>query len=270
VEAKGDKGRGGDHLRLRPAQAIALGALQGPAELLPVSSSGHVALVPRLLGWEYADLPGDARKAFEVALHAGSAPALALALRGRLGHQPAMLALTLLPPAVVGLLLEGPIERRLGGPRSVALAQLAGGIALFLADGAPERRAQPTAADHLAVGLAQAAALVPGVSRSGAALTVARLRGLTREAAASLALRAALPVTVGAGVLKGVRVVHGGLPPGLGSRMAGGAGASFASALLALPLSRRTHWRAIAAYRVALGLGAMRLEGRKRRKFGQG
>jgi undecaprenyl-diphosphatase len=150
------------------------------------------------------------------------------------------------------------------------VAQLAGGIALFLADGAAERRPQADAVDHLAVGLAQAAALVPGVSRSGAALTVARLRGLTREAAASLALRAALPVTVGAGLLKGVRVLHGGLPPGLGSRMAAGAAASFASAMVALPLSRRTRWRGVAAYRVALGLGAMRLEGRKRRKFGQG
>jgi undecaprenyl-diphosphatase len=235
-----------------------------------VSSSGHVALVPRLLGWEYAELPGDARKAFEVALHAGSAPALALALRGRLGRDRRLLALTLLPPAVVGLLLEGPIERRLGGARSVAVAQVVGGVALFVADGAAERRPQPDALDHLAVGLAQAAALVPGVSRSGAALTVARLRGLTRDAAAGLALRAALPVTVGAGVLKGARVVGGGLPPGLGSRMAAGAGASFASALLALPLARKTHWRAAAAYRVALGLGALRLEAHKGRKFGQG
>jgi undecaprenyl-diphosphatase len=235
-----------------------------------VSSSGHVALVPRLLGWEYAELPGDARKAFEVALHAGSAPALALALRGRLGRDPGPLALTLLPPAVVGLVLEGPIERRLGGARSVAVAQVMGGVALFLADRATERRGEPNAVDHLAVGLAQAAALVPGVSRSGAALTVARLRGLTRDAAAGLALRAALPVTVGAGVLKGARVVGGGLPPGLGTRMAAGAGASFASALLALPLARTTHWRAAAAYRVALGLGAMRLLARKRRKFGQG
>jgi hypothetical protein len=77
-------------------------------------------------------------------------------------------------------------------------------------------------------------------------------------------------VTVGAGVLKGARVARGGLPLGLGSRMAAGAAASLASALLALPLARTTHWRAAAAYRVALGLGALRLEARKRRKFGQG
>jgi len=233
-----------------------------------VSSSGHIALVPRLLGWDYADLPGDARKAFEVALHAGSAPALALALRGELGRRPWLLALTLLPPAAVGLLLERPIERRLGGLRSVAVAQIVGGAALYIADGRAERRATAGAADHVAVGLAQAAALVPGVSRSGAALTVARMRGLSRDAASSLALRAALPVTVGAGVLKGVRALGGDLPPGLGSRMAAGAVASFASALLALPLARRTVWRPVAAYRMALGVGALTQAVRRGRKFG--
>ena len=77
-----------------------------------MSSSGHLALVPRLLGWDYADLPADARKTFEVALHAGSAPALALALRGGLFRDPHLQALTFLPPALIGLAFERPIERR--------------------------------------------------------------------------------------------------------------------------------------------------------------
>ncbi|MBA3264386.1 MAG: undecaprenyl-diphosphate phosphatase [Thermoleophilaceae bacterium] len=97
-----------------------LGLLQGPAELLPVSSSGHLALVPRLLGWDYPDLPAEARKTFEVAVHAGSAPAIALALRGGLGRNSHLLALTLLPPAAAGLLFEQPIERRLGGVGAAA------------------------------------------------------------------------------------------------------------------------------------------------------
>jgi undecaprenyl-diphosphatase len=212
--------------------------IQGPAELLPVSSSGHLALVPRLLGWDYADLPADARKTFEVALHAGSAPAIALALRGQLGRDPHLLALTLLPPALAGLLFERPIERRLGGLRSVAVAQIVAGTALLAADRRPERRCEPELRDHLAVGLAQAAALMPGVSRSGAALTAARLRGLSRPAAASLSLRAALPVTVGAGVLKGVRAARGGVPHELRAAVAVGAAAACASALAALPLAR--------------------------------
>jgi undecaprenyl-diphosphatase len=242
--------------------------MQGPAELLPVSSSGHLALVPRLLGWRYAELPGASRKTFEVALHAGSVPALALALRHRLGPPRLPLALTMLPPAVVGLLFERPIEQHLGGVRTVALAQVGAGAALFAVDTLPERRDTPDATDHLVVGLAQAAALVPGISRSGAALTAARLRGLSREAAGSLALRAALPITLGAATLKGVRAVQRSVPTEQRAPLAAGAAASLASGLLALPLARRSPWRSVAVYRVALGLGALCREGRKGRKFG--
>ena len=213
--------------------------------------------MPRLLGWSYAELPPETRKTFEVALHGGSAPVLAIALRGELRRDLHLQALTLLPPAAAGLLFERPIERRLGGVRSVAVAQILAGVALFVADGRPQRRGEPDALDHLAVGLAQAAALVPGVSRSGAALTAARLRGLSRDAAASLALRAALSVTVGAGVLKGARAVREGVPSDLRAPAAAGAAAAFVSALAALPLARRSGWRAVAAYRVALGAGAL-------------
>jgi undecaprenyl-diphosphatase len=226
---------------------------------LPVSSSGHLALVPRLLGWDYCALPGDERKTFEVALHAGSAPALALALRGSLFRDPHLQALTVLPAAVVGLAFEREIEERLGGVRSVAIAQIAGGLALLAADLMPERRGAATALDHLAVGFGQAAALIPGVSRSGAALTVARLRGLSRETSAGLALRAALPVTVGAGLLKGTRAVQNGVPGPLRVPVAVGALASLGSALGALPLARGTRWRAVCLYRVALGAAALRV-----------
>jgi undecaprenyl-diphosphatase len=157
-----------------------LGAVQGPAELLPVSSSGHVALLPHLLELRYRELPADARKTFEVALHAGSAPALALALRGERWRDLHLLALTLLPPAVVGLALERPVEERLGGPRSVAAAQALAGAALLAADLRPEQRASPDALDHVAVGIGQAVALVPGVSRYGAAITATRARAGSR------------------------------------------------------------------------------------------
>jgi undecaprenyl-diphosphatase len=168
----------------------------------------------------------------------------------------------------VGLLFERPIERHLGGLRTVAVAQVVAGAGLFLADRLPERRGVPGAGDHLAVGLAQAMALVPGVSRSGAALTAARLRGLSRERSGSLALRAALPITLGAAALKGTRAVREGVPRELRGALAVGAAASFTSALLALPLARMTRWRGLAAYRVALGLGALGQDARKRRKFG--
>lgn len=113
--------------RLRLGEAVALGALHGPAELLPVSSSGHATLVPWLLGWEYARVDGERRKAFEVALHAGTAVALAVVLRGQLARaDPAVVALSLLPPAIAGLALERPIERRLGTPATIAAGLLAG------------------------------------------------------------------------------------------------------------------------------------------------
>jgi undecaprenyl-diphosphatase len=226
-----------------------------------VSSSGHLALVPRLLGWDHESLPGDVRKSFDVALHAGSLPAVAVALLGLPESTRARVALdplTLLPPAVAGAAFERPIERRLGGPRSVALAQIAAGLALVAADMRPESRSAVTAEDRLAVGLAQAAALVPGVSRSGAALTVARWRGLSRPAAIELSLRAALPVTAGAAMLKGLRAARDGVAPELRGPVAAGAAAACVSAFAALPLARSTRWRAVAGYRIALGLFALR------------
>lgn len=235
-----------------------LGLIQGPAELLPVSSSGHLVLVPRLLGWDHAGLPAEVRKTFEVALHAGSAPALLVAARRHGLGDLRLLGLTLLPPAVLGGVFESAIEGRLGSVGSVCAGQVAGGVALLLADLAPERRSTPTAVDHLAVGFAQAAALAPGVSRFGAALSAARLRGLARPSALQLSLRAALPVTVAAGALKGVRMAQGDLAPELYRPLAAGSLAALASSLVSLPLlsalERRGVLRALACYRIALGV----------------
>lgn len=240
--------------------------IQGPAELLPVSSSGHLALVPRLLGWEYAELGPGVRKTFEVALHAGSAPALCVAVR-RLGIGPVhYLGLTLVPPAIIGGAFEGAIERRLGSVASVCAGQVLGGMALLFADRTPEVRHSPDARDHLAVGFAQVAALAPGVSRFGAALSAGRLRGLSRSAAVQLSLRAALPVTVAAGALKGTRIARGDLPPELGPAIASGAAAALLSSFASLPLlpllERRGALRALACYRIALGMSALLLDHR--------
>src|SRR5256714_8582266 len=114
--------------------AVALGALHGPAELLPISSSGHVALVPWLLDWPYADLDPELRKGFEVALHAGTAAALVVALRDEVadavleldGRRGALILLSSLPAAACALLLERPIERRLGTPATLAAGPLLG------------------------------------------------------------------------------------------------------------------------------------------------
>lgn len=224
-----------------------------------MSSSGHLALVPRLLGWPYSDLPGAARKSFEVALHAGSAPALAIASARGPRLDLAAIALTLTPAAVAGLALENAIEERLGSPRSVALAQIAAGAIMVAADLRPQRRTEATRRDQLAVGFAQAAALVPGVSRSGAAISAGRLLGLDRRSASSLALASALPVTMGAALLKGARLAGGSIAAELRPALAAGAGAALVSALVSLPLARRTPpLRLLGAYRIALGALCLR------------
>jgi len=198
-------------------EAVALGLLQGPTELLPVSSSAHTELLPWLAGWRYAGLDADARKTFEVALHGGAGLALALDMRRELlSHaarldvrHAAVIVLSLAPPALAGYVFERPIERRLGGPAPIAAGLLAGALALAAAD-AGTRRLERSAddagpLDGLALGLAQAAALAPGISRSGATLAAARMRGFRRRDAHALSWHAALPVILGACTLKAVR-----------------------------------------------------------------
>ena len=231
--------------------AVALGLLQGPAELLPISSSGHTTLIPWLAGWPYAELDGRRRKSFELALHAGAGLALAIDMREQSlrdlaaldAPRAAALALAVLPPALAGLALRRPIERSLGGPRSIAAGLLAGALAMAIADARPtdgERQcADLRPADGLALGLAQALALIPGVSRSGATLTAARARGFERTAARSLSFSVALPVVLGASVVEGVRQARRGIPARSLAQLALGGGAAFLSTLASARILRR-------------------------------
>jgi undecaprenyl-diphosphatase len=241
-------------------QAVALGLLHGPAEFLPISSSGHVTLVPWLLGWDYSELDEDVRKAFEVALHAGTAAALPIALRDELrGTRLELVALAAGPPALVGYACEGPIKRRLGNPATVAIGLLAGAVAMVLADRRPQRRSLDDArgADALCLGGAQACALVPGVSRGGATLAAARARGFTRAAASRLSWQVALAPIAGATVLEAIRVRH--RLPALAVPFAAGAAAAFVSTLAAVRLIARP--RALlpyVLYRIALAATVLR------------
>jgi undecaprenyl-diphosphatase len=226
---------------LTVSQAVILGALHGPAELLPISSSGHIAIIPWLLRWDYGELDDELRKSFEVALHASTAAALLLTLREEVGaavhgldrRRLSLIALSFAPPAVVGYVLEHPIERRLGTPRMIAAALAGGAMAMAWADRVPQERHhdQAGSVDALWLGLAQACALIPGVSRNGATLAAARFRRFTREDANRLSRHVALPVIAGATVLKGLRISQRGLEPGTAAPFAAGAAASFASTL---------------------------------------
>jgi undecaprenyl-diphosphatase len=266
---------------LRARDAIALGLLHGPAELLPVSSSGHVAVVPWLLDWPYSGLDGELRKAFEVALHAGTAAALLVGLRQEVAdaargldrRRLQLVVLSFLPAAVAGYALERPIERRLGTPATIAAGLVGGAVAMALADlrsSGLRRREDAGALDALVLGLAQACALVPGVSRNGATLAAARARGFAREDANVLSRHVALPIIVGATALKGTRLARRGLPAGTTRAFVAGIAASFAATLASIRIIRQVERdRSLlpyAAYRLVLaGVVAARLRGRRRR-----
>jgi undecaprenyl-diphosphatase len=274
------KGRGRPrNTRLALGQAIVLGALHGPAELLPISSSGHVALVPWLFSWDYVELDDELRKSFEVVLHAGTAAALLITLRGEVGEalhgldrrRLALIALSFVPPAVVGYTLERPIERRFGTPVTIACGLLAGSLVMAWADRAPRdrRHEDAGAVDALLLGVAQACALIPGVSRNGATLAAARLRRFGREDANRLSRHVALPVIAGATILKSVRLRRRGLPAGTAVPFAVGAAASFASTLgstwLIAQVERDRSLLPYAVYRAALA--AVVLARLRRRTF---
>jgi undecaprenyl-diphosphatase len=258
-------------------RAIALGIVQGPAELLPVSSSAHIVLIPWLAGWDWEAIDPEVRKSFEVALHAGAAAALLIGqrrliaeeLRGFDARGAIVLALSFLPAAIVGYELERPIERYLGGPRATAAGLLAGAAAMLAADTRPQLRGrgEAGAVDGIVLGVAQAAALAPGVSRNGITLAAARWRRFSRDQANLLSRTIALPIIVGATALKGVRLARRGSSPQLRGSMALGAAASFASTLASQRLidlveRDRALWP-YAAYRAGLAaivLGRLRVK----------
>ncbi len=262
-----------ERTRLALRHSLALGLLQGPTELLPVSSSAHTTLVPFLLGWPYAELDGELRKSFEVALHAGAAGALAIDMRGELvgalreldGRRLTTVALSLAPAAAAGLVFGPVIERRLGGPRSIAAGLIAGAGAMAAVElrGEAGRRGHEDAGpgDGLALGVAQALALIPGVSRYGATLAAGRARGFTRSDAQQLSWHAALPVMLGASALKALRMSHGRPSDAGAMPLAAGAGAAFASTLISSRLLRRAgalgSLLPYSLYRVALAVLAV-------------
>lgn len=217
--------------------AIVLGIVQGLTEFIPISSSGHLALVPWLFDWN--DFAGDdsLAKAFDVALHIGTlAGAVAYFWRdivvfGREGLRllvPAnradpspegriawLLLVSAVPAAITGFLLNDAIEALDDEFWLIGVMLVAGGLLLLWADrlGGEREGTAFTLRDALAMGIGQAAALQPGVSRSGVTITVARWLGFDRAAAARISFLMSLPIIGGAGVYKLLDVLgEGGIP----------------------------------------------------------
>jgi undecaprenyl-diphosphatase len=213
--------------------AIVLGITQGLAEYLPISSSGHLILVPWLFGWQ--DFAGDEslKKTFDVALHLGTLGGAVTYFRSDIrrlvraaildpkrkdGRLAWLIALSAVPAAITGALLADTIESETDQIWMIAVMLILGALALAWADGALGKRAidEVRRRDALIVGFAQAIALQPGVSRSGVTMTAGRLVGLSRDAAARFAFLMSLPITAGALVFKFIDIQgEGGIPDGM-------------------------------------------------------
>lgn len=265
--------------RLGLTEALAYGLLQGPTELLPVSSSGHLVLAPHVLGSDYARLEPELRKTFEVALHAATAAALVIVLRDEVvdavrdldGRRVGMVIGSLAPAAAAALCLERVIEGPLSRPKVVVIGLVCGSAAMAWADGLSGTRERSDAdwRDGLALGVAQAIALVPGVSRSGSTIVAARARGFDALSASELSMHAALPVIAGAVALKGTRIRQTGLPASMRAPLAAGVLGAFVSSLAsARLLASRNRGRGLmkyVLYRLALAAGVTALISRNSR-----
>jgi undecaprenyl-diphosphatase len=218
-------------------QALVLGTVQGFTELLPISSSGHLILVPWLFDWDYLEANDEFNQTFDVALHLGTLIAVVgyfrtrlvdlvrawiRSLRRRRMDMPEervawFVVVATIPAAIVGALFEEAIANNLGEPWQIAILLAVFGIVLWIADRRPARRRMDELDLKAAVGvgLAQSLALAPGVSRSGITISAARFLGLDREAAANFSFLLLVPITFGAVFWKGLTDVFlGDLPPG--------------------------------------------------------
>jgi undecaprenyl-diphosphatase len=218
-------------------QALVLGIVQGATELLPISSSGHLILVPWAFGWHYLEQNPEFNKTFDVALHLGTLVAVVVyfwrdlvrlvrawfrsvaARRISTGEERIAwyIVVATIPAAIAGAAGESFIQDHLGDPWQIAILLALFGMILWLADRVPPGRTMDAIGwkGAVGVGLAQCLALMPGVSRSGVTITAARLLRLDRDEAARLSFLLLVPIVFGAAVLKGVKdVVLEGLPPG--------------------------------------------------------
>jgi undecaprenyl-diphosphatase len=239
------------------AQAFVLGIVQGATELLPISSSGHLVLVPWAGDWESLKGNEEFNHTFDVALHIGTLFAVvayfwrdlgvliaawfrSVARRSIVGGEERIawfIVVATIPAAAIGAVGENFIAGELGEPWQIAILLAVFGLVLWIADRRPAVRQMDslTIRDAVIIGTAQAAALAPGVSRSGITISAGRFLGLDRDAAARMSFLLLVPTTLGAVLYKGLTdVVLGDLPPGWVGPFIVGVLAAAASGFLAI------------------------------------
>jgi undecaprenyl-diphosphatase len=270
--------------KLSDWQALVLGIVQGATELLPISSSGHLILVPWAAGWHYLEENPDFNKTFDVALHLGTLVAVILYFRRDVARLIAAwvrsvvrreivtddqrvawyVAIATVPAAIAGAAGENFIEDHLGDPWQIAIALAVFAVILWLSDRVAARREIPDIGYRgaIAVGIAQCIALLPGVSRSGITITASRFLRLDRDSAARFSFLLLIPIVFGASVLKGVKdVLIDGLPAGSAGPFVVGMIAAAVVGLIAiwalLGYVRRHTYSVFVVYRLVLAAAVL-------------
>jgi undecaprenyl-diphosphatase len=265
--------------RLSDWQAFVLGVTQGLTELLPISSSGHLILVPWIADWHYLEAHPDFNKTFDVALHLGTLVAVvayfwtdvvryvrawfhsvaARSIRTVDERISWWIFAATIPAAIAGALGEDTIEGHLGQPYQIAIFLALFGVLLWLADRLPEEKRIGDLGfwPAFGIGVSQILALMPGVSRSGITITAGRFLKLDRDSAARFAFLLLIPIVFGAVVYKGVKhVLLESLPAGSIGPFIVGTMAAAAVGLIAIDLLlgylRRHDYTIFVIYRLVL------------------
>ena len=255
--------------------ALILGALQGLTEVLPISSSAHLIIIPKLLGW------ADSGLTFDVALHLGTLIALSLyfwrdifdmtynfinsisgkGLNTSGSRLPWYIIIGTIPAAIVGKTFEEPIEKIFRqSPTTICLFLMVFGLLLAFADTTGAKRwklDRINLKSALLIGLAQCLALIPGVSRSGITITAALLLGYNRETSARFSFLLSLPIVFGAAILKVGHLLKTGIPAGEATPLLIGVASSaifgYLSVVFLLKLVQRYSLYPFVWYRLAAG-----------------
>ena len=248
-------------------QALAFGIVQGLTEFLPISSSGHLILLPWFFGWE------DPGLGFNVALHWGTLMGVVYYFRKDIGQLtkntlksikepktpenqlPWKIALATVPAALAGFLVEDWAESVFRSPWVVALSLAVVAILLFWAD---RKKGSITRIEDLSwkmailIGVGQSLALIPGVSRSGITMTVALFLGMQRETSVQFSFLLSLPIILGAGLLKGAYILHHFHDPIFWVGIVSSALSGYAAIALLLRFVRTRNFTPFVLYRLAL------------------
>ncbi|HVV90861.1 MAG TPA: undecaprenyl-diphosphate phosphatase [Solirubrobacterales bacterium] len=264
-------------------EALLLGVVQGLTEFLPISSSGHLIVVPWLQDYTFLLENDSFNKTFDVALHAGTLIAAIAFFRLEVwrllvsfvgaarrraiatGEERLAVAIAIgtIPAVIAGGLASDFIDEHLGEPWMIAVQLIFFGALLDWADRRPQRRPleRSELRDGAWIGIAQVLALAPGTSRSGITITAARFLGLDRDAAARFSFLLLIPIVAGATLFKGVGAVHEGLPSGVAGPMVVGTLAAaisgYAAIVFLLRLVRTASYRPFVLYRYAAGIAIL-------------